>query len=94
VKLARPESIVRIVIRSADPDGYPVSFQGLIVHPGATELTEIFSRTDNRDSARVGMVLAQAVTTDTFRLVIRASANPKWPNAAQISEIEMYRAPR
>jgi hypothetical protein len=30
------------------------------------------------------------VTTDTFRLAIRASANPAYPNAAQISEIELY----
>ena len=30
------------------------------------------------------------VMTDTFRLVIRASANPAYPNAAQISRIELY----
>jgi hypothetical protein len=27
--------------------------------------------------------------TDTFRLVIRASANPQYPNAAQVGEIEL-----
>ena len=30
------------------------------------------------------------VTTDTFRLTINSSANPAYPNAAQISEIELY----
>jgi hypothetical protein len=30
------------------------------------------------------------VKTDSFRLTIRASANPAYPNAAQISEIELY----
>jgi len=27
---------------------------------------------------------------DDFRLTVRASANPAYPNAAQISEIELY----
>jgi len=27
---------------------------------------------------------------DSLRLILRSSANPKYPNAAQMSEIEIY----
>lgn len=29
------------------------------------------------------------VLSDTFRLMIESSANPKYPNAAQVSEIQL-----
>jgi hypothetical protein len=45
--------------------------------------------TDNHDP-QVYRQKFEPVTTDTFRLTIRASANPAYPNAAQISEIELY----
>ncbi len=47
---------------------------------------------DVKDYAKRYLYRAQIapVTTDTFRLVIRDSANPAYPNAAQISTIELY----
>ncbi len=89
VKLARPAKIGRVVIRFADPAGYPTSFQGLVLPSGATEFQELFSVTDNQER-RAYRAKVAPVVTDTFKLVIRSSANPAHPNAAQISEIELY----
>jgi ADP-ribosylglycohydrolase len=89
VKLPRPARIGRVVIRFADPSGYPTSFQGLVLPVGATELVETFNVTENQER-RVYRAKFAPVVTDTFRLVIRSSANPAYLNAAQISEIELY----
>jgi hypothetical protein len=49
----------------------------------------VFNVTDNKES-QVYRAEIEPVTTDTFRFTVRASANPAYPNAAQISEIELY----
>ena len=87
VHLARPARIGRVVIHFADPAGYPVSFAGTVRIKG--EERPVFDVTDNRET-QVYRANIQPVMTDNFRLTIRASANPAYPNAAQISEIELY----
>jgi hypothetical protein len=89
VKLPKPETIGSVVIRFADPKGYAVSFQGNVQVNG--EDKTVLDVTNNKE-ARVYRAKIAPVTTDTFRLVIRASANPAYPNAAQIGEIELYPA--
>ena len=51
----------------------------------------MFERTDSKES-RTSRFDIGPVQTDTFRLVIRASANPQYPNAAQVGEIELLPA--
>jgi hypothetical protein len=89
VKLPKPAKVGRVVIRFADPLGYPVSFQCLAIPEGGSGLKEIARCVDNKDP-RGFRADFQPVVTDTFRLVIEKSANPSYPNAAQISEIELY----
>jgi uncharacterized protein len=87
VKLKRPAEIGTVVIRFADPAGYPTSFQGFVRVGGQDRL--VCDVTDYKNSRYFRTVVAP-VTTDRFRLVVRASANPAYANAAQISEIELY----
>ncbi len=87
VHLAKPAKIKTVVIHFADPAGYPVSFEGMVRVNG--EERQVFNVTDNQAS-QVYRAEIKPVTTDSFRLTVRASANPAYPNAAQISEIELY----
>lgn len=89
VKLAKPATVGRAVIRFADPAGYPVSFEGLVIPEGSKDLVKVFACDDNKNPS-VYRVDFKPVMTDTFRLVIKQSAQPAYPNAAQISEIELY----
>jgi len=86
VHLPRPAKISTAVIHFADPAGYPVNFEGSVLVNGQPR--RVVNVTDNHAShvyrAKIG-----PVTTDTFRLTIHSSANPAYPNAAQISEIEL-----
>ena len=50
---------------------------------------QVINVTGNKES-QVYRAKIQPVTTDSFRLTVRASANPAYPNAAQLSEIELY----
>jgi DUF1680 family protein len=90
VKLKRLTPIGTIVVRFADPAGYPTSFQGLVRVDGKDR--SVFNVTDNKNPRYFRASLTPPVTTDTFRLVIGASANPAYANAAQLSEIEIYPA--
>ncbi|MGA2243537.1 MAG: beta-L-arabinofuranosidase domain-containing protein [Verrucomicrobiota bacterium] len=87
VHLARPAEISTVVIHFADPDGYPVSFAGSVRVNGRER--QIIDVTDNHEP-QVYRRKIEPVTTDVFRLTVRASASPAFPNAAQISEIELY----
>lgn len=91
VKLPQPARIGRIVLRFADPRGHPTSFQGLIYPPGDGEPTIVFDETAYGDN-RIYRRPIDGVLGERFRLVIRESANPAYPNAAQLSEIEIYAA--
>ena len=87
VHLAKPARIRTVVIHFADPAGYPVSFAGTVRVDGQER--EVINVTGNRES-QTYRVKIKPVTTDAFRLTISASANPAYPNAAQLSEIELY----
>jgi DUF1680 family protein len=96
VKLPKPEKIGRVVIRFADPSGFPVSFQGLArVQDKNQVLFDVTGYENWREYRRD----IKPVVTDTFRFLIRASANTASaapqaihvnPNAAQLGEIELY----
>ena len=87
VHLAKPAKISTVVIHFADPAGYPVSFAGTVRVNGQER--QVINVTDNHEPQVYRAKIAPA-TIDSFRLTIRASANPAYPNAAQISEIELY----
>ena len=87
VHLAKPSKIGRVIIHFADPKGYPVSFEGTMRRDGRER--QVFSVTDNQNTQVYETAFAP-VKMDSFRLTIHASANPSYPNAAQISEIELY----
>jgi hypothetical protein len=86
VKLPKPARIGRVLIHFADPAGHPTSFQGLVWVNGKEKV--IFDIKNYEDWRSYSKTL-NPITTDRFRLVIRASANPAYPNAAQVSEIEL-----
>ena len=87
VKLPRPEKIGKVVIDFADPLGHPTSFQGIVRVNGEEQV--VFDVT-NYQGWRKYTADIPSVTTDTLRLVIRDSASPLHPSAAQISQIELY----
>lgn len=87
VKLPKPEKVGRIAIRFADPAGHPTSFQGIAWVDGKQKV--LFDVPHCEDWRGYEAKIAP-LTTDRVRLVIRASANPGYPNAAQVSEIEIY----
>ncbi|HEY4416582.1 MAG TPA: beta-L-arabinofuranosidase domain-containing protein [Verrucomicrobiae bacterium] len=87
VHLAKPAKISTVVIHFADPAGYPVSFEGTAQANGHQQ--SVINVNDNRES-QVYRTKIKPVLMDSFRLTIRASANPAYVNAAQISEIELY----
>lgn len=87
VKLAKPAKVGRVIARFADPGGYATAFD-IQVKQGDTFKT-VFSKEDNR-SAQPANVTFAPVVTDTVRFVIRKNANPAYPNAAQLSELEIY----
>jgi len=90
VKLPKPSVIGKVILRFADPAGHPVNFQGFIRPTDGKKLIEVLSLTGYGDPRACAFSFKQPVTTDMFRLVIRKSASDKYPNAAQISEIEIY----
>ena len=88
VKLAKPEKIESVVLYFADPAGYPTSFQGLALVDGREKV--IFDVSNNEES-RAYRAHIDNITTDTIRLVIRSSKSTTYPNAAQLSEIAIYK---
>jgi hypothetical protein len=87
VKLPRVEKIGRVVIDFADPLDHPNSFQGLVQVNGRDQV--VFD-VNNYHGWRQYVAEITPVLTDNFRLIIRDSASPLHPNAAQISQIELY----
>jgi len=88
VKLPQPKTIGRMIIRFADPQGYPTRFEAQAQLADGSAKT-LFSVTNYQDN-RVYRASFEPVQTDTVRLIIHSSANPVYPNAAQISELEIY----
>ncbi len=87
VHLAKPAKISTVVIHFADPAGIPVSFEGSVRVNGQER--QIINVTDNHET-KIIRAKIKPVMTDSFRLTIRASANPAFANAAQVSEIGLY----
>ena len=88
IKLPKAETMGRVVIHFADPKGYPVTFEGFIRPEGGGDLVSVFKVEKNKHPAAYRTDITP-VKTDTFRLVIYSSANSHYPNAAQISEIQL-----
>ena len=89
VKLAKPAAIGSVVIRFADPQGHPTSFKGVAMVNGKEKT--LFDVKDYSNWRSYNARFAPVIS-DTFKLIIRSSANPSYPNAAQVSEIEIYPA--
>jgi DUF1680 family protein len=87
VHLARPSQVSKVVVHFADPEGYPVSFEGDVKVNGLER--QVINVTNNQET-QVYRTTIPPVTIDSFRLTVFGSANPAYPNAAQISEIELY----
>ena len=87
IHLPKATKIGRVVIHFADPEGFPVTFDGSVRVNGQQHrvFNVVANRLSDQYTAKFG-----AVVTDRFRLTIRSSENSKYPNAAQISEIEIY----
>ena len=87
VKLAKPASVRRVIARFADPSGYAAQFD-IQVKAGA-EYKTVFTADANSEPQAVNVTF-DPVETDTVRFVFRKNANPAYPNAAQLSELEVY----
>lgn len=87
VKLAKPARVGRVIARFADPAGYATAYD-IQVKSGNAYKT-VSSTDSNRESQTVNVTFAP-VETDTVRFVFRKNANPAYPNAAQLSELEAY----
>jgi len=87
VELPQAHAISHVIIHFADPTGHPVDFDGEVSADGQTWQTVLQER-DYQDARRYEKTLAP-VEARHFRLTIRRSANPQYPNAAQVSEIEL-----
>lgn len=91
VELDRPRAIEKVILHFADPQGHPVDFDGQASEDGAA-WTTLFSERGCQEQQRYAKVLG-GVTLRHFRLKILRSASARWPDAAQISELELVEAP-
>ena len=89
VKLAKPARVNRVVVRFADPRGYATKFD---LQAKVGDAYQRVGGSEENRNARSFKAEFAPVATDTIRLVIRASANPEFPTAAQVSELEVYGA--
>jgi ADP-ribosylglycohydrolase len=87
VELPEAHPIARVIIHFADPGGHPVDFDGEVSTDGQT-WTKVFEERGYQDSRRYEKSFAP-VQARFFRLTIRRSASDRWPDAAQVSEIEL-----
>lgn len=87
VRLPKPAKVGRVVARFADPGGYAAAFDIQVKQGG--DFKTVYSADANR-SAQAANVTFAPVQTDAVRFVIRKNANAAYPNAAQLSELEVY----
>ncbi len=87
VKLAKLAKVNHVIARFADPSGYAAKFD-VQVKVGDAYKT-VFTCDNNREP-KTAQAAFDAVETDTVRFVIRESASPVYPNAAQLCELEVY----
>jgi hypothetical protein len=87
VHLPEPRSIGRVVLHFADPQGHPVDFVGEVSLDGEN-WRAVFEETGYGNAAWCEKAFIPTEARH-FRLTIRRSASPRWPDAAQLSEIEL-----
>lgn len=87
IRLPAPRTLGRVILHFADPLGHPVAFTGEVSRDGKT-WTPVFEERACTNPRRYEKAF-QPVEAQHFRLTIRRSASPKWPDAAQLSEIEL-----
>jgi hypothetical protein len=87
VRMAEPHSLSRVIIHFADPGGFPVDFEGQVSTDGETWQT-VFQEQGYGNPHRYEKSFPP-IETQFFRLLIHRSASLRWPNAAQISEVEL-----
>lgn len=95
----QPALISRVVIHRADLLDYPVDFVGEYTNDGGFTFNQLFTVKGNRMGADDFTIERsfEPVKTDNFRLRILRSSQEKYPNYAQISELEVfgdYEAPK
>jgi hypothetical protein len=87
IKLAKPAKVSRVIARFADPGSYASAFD-IQVKSGDAYKT-VFSTDSNRTAHAANITIAP-IETDAVRFVFRKNSNTVYPNAAQLSEIEVY----
>ncbi len=87
VTLPRAATVSRVIVHFADPQGRPVDFAGEASEDGKAWRT-VFQEQGYRDQRKYEKGLAPT-RLRYFRLTIYRSASEKWPNAAQVSELEL-----
>jgi ADP-ribosylglycohydrolase len=87
VDLGKQHSVKRVVVHFADPQGHPVDFDGEASSDG-THWTALLSERGYAGERKYETALGNQPLR-YFRLVIRRSASSHWPDAAQVSEIEL-----
>ena len=89
VCLGLPEatSVGRAILHFADPQGRPVEFEGQASLDGTTWMT-LLTRDADPGGPRLEVEFPP-MELKWFRLLIHRSASQRWPNAAQLTEIEL-----
>lgn len=87
IELPERKSFSRVIAHFADPSGYPVDFDCQVSDNGS-EWTTMCEVRDNTDQNAFDRTVSK-VNARYFRLLIRKSASGAYPNAAQVSEIEL-----
>ena len=92
VKLAKPASINRVIVRFADPMDYPTRFDLEVKVNGAYQKIGGSSPKEGYRDTHCFKADFAPVTTDTVRLKIHGASDSQSRNAVQISELEVYGA--
>jgi len=87
VQLPELKRIGRVGVHFADPQGHPVDFLGEVSRDEQTWQT-VFEENGYADRSRYERAF-EPIEARYFRLTIRKSASARFPDAAQISEIEL-----
>ncbi|HEY3285345.1 MAG TPA: ADP-ribosylglycohydrolase family protein, partial [Armatimonadota bacterium] len=87
VALPKASTVSRAIVHFADPAGHPVDFDVQASDDGAAWRT--VSEQRGYQSQDFAELQFSATTARHFRLVIHRSASAAYPNAAQISELEL-----
>jgi len=87
ITLPEAREVGRVIVHFADPGGHPVDFRGEVSTDGDT-WEAVFSAEGYAEPTRYETAFEPRPVL-RFRLVIDRSASQRWPDAAQVSEIEL-----